>query len=555
MHFKLILFLLFFGFAFLFPPKSFAEKINNFDVVVRANEDGSMNITENIEYDFESEYKHGIFRYIPLYLKVGNLYRIMKIDNLSIERDGKKEKFEKSTDSEQIYLKIGNADKTINGEHNYKISYTVSNGISSNYADHDEIYWNVTGNGWKVPIEKASLSLKTYGPEIEQAKCFISVGKNIPQLCSFDKNNLGLVKSGTTIYPGNGLTVVYGFPINSFPKSILSTEPPMSFAEKFAGLVWKFKVVLWLFLNIALPIVILFWYQKKKNKKRFGEPVVNFEIPKDEKKNRIYPAMAGAIDSSKLERDDILATIFDLAIRKYIKLEEEKLNKKLGIFGKDKKQKIVKLKDKDKNLNKFEEILFNRLFESGDQVYVETLKTDFYTTFGKLELEIFRDLVDKKYYVKNPKVQKGLLLFLGFFVLFFFNFILAGVLFYLSKKLNGRTAIGDEIDYKIDGLKLFLKSMDRNYKWQAEKFYTVEQMIPYAVALGYIDEFMEQLKIIKPDYNPSWYSGASRGFYVFYPAFTSSISSNMITSAPSSSSGFSGGSSGGGGGGGGGGSW
>jgi len=138
---------------------------------------------------------------------------------------------------------------------------------------------------------------------------------------------------------------------------------------------------------------------------------------------------------------------------------------------------------------------------------------------------------------------------------FTFNLILAAVLFWLSRKLNGRTSLGDEIDFKIDGLKLFLKSMDRNYKWQAEKFYTVEQMIPYAVSLGYIDKFMEALKILKPDYNPSWYSGYHGSFFASYAAFSVAASSNITTSAPSSSSGFSSGSSGGGGGGGGGGSW
>lgn len=96
--------------------------------------------------------------------------------------------------------------------------------------------------------------------------------------------------------------------------------------------------------------------------------------------------------------------------------------------------------------------------------------------------------------------------------------------------------------------------MDRNYKWQAEKFYTVEQMIPYAMALGYIDEFMQALKILKPDYNPSWYSGSRGSFFLGYSAFYLATSGNITTAAPSSS-GSSGGFSGGGGGGGGGGSW
>jgi hypothetical protein len=50
-------------------------------------------------------------------------------------------------------------DATITGSHVYKISYTVENGIGSNYQDHDEIYWNATGNEWQVPIENAGTKI------------------------------------------------------------------------------------------------------------------------------------------------------------------------------------------------------------------------------------------------------------------------------------------------------------------------------------------------------------------------------------------------------------
>ena len=110
------------------------------------------------------------------------------------------------------------------------------------------------------------------------------------------------------------------------------------------------------------------------------------------------------------------------------------------------------------------------------------------------------------------------------------------------------------MDWKTDGLKIFLKATNRYNTWQAKNFIFLEKMIPYAIALGFIEQYMKQLKILKPDYQPSWYRG-SGNFYTIYPHVTSSMNSNVTTTAPSSSSGFSGGSSGGGGGGGGGGSW
>lgn len=543
------------AFFFLKPSFAFAEKIDSFDVQIVAYKDGTMDITESINYDFESLDRHGIFRYIPLYSKVGDLYRIIKIENVRVERDGEEEQFEKSQSKEKINIKIGDPDKTITGAHIYKISYKVENGIGSNFPDHDEIYWNATGDDWAIPIEEVSIKITTdFGLSPTNFICFAGNTGTKDENCTASENS---AVSNSVLHPGQGLTAVAVFPVNTFPKSVLSKDPPTTFIDKILNFIWKNIVYIYFFLNIILPTILVLWYQKKKNKKRFGPPAVNFDTPSDEKGGRLAPALSGTIDNAHLDRDDVTATIFDLAIRKYIKLEEKTSEEKaLGIIKtSSKKQNITKLKNADSSLSSFEKKLFERLFKDRDSVVVDDLKTDFYKTFQDMEAHVFKELVEKGYYVKNPKTQRAGWAVLGVMALGTGNIILSGVLFFLAKKLIGRTAFGDEVDFKIDGLKLFLKSMDRNYKWQAKNFYTVEQMIPYAMALGYIDKFMESLKILKPDYSPTWYSGYRGTFYGSYAGFYSGMSSSITTSAPSSSSGFSGGSSGGGGGGGGGGSW
>ncbi len=548
---KILLAVLFVILFLGFKTNAFAEKVNSFDVEVDAHKNGLMNITETINYDFEDLERHGIYRNIPLYSRVGDLYRIIKIENVKIERDGKKEKFETTRNKEQISFKIGDGDKTITGPHVYKISYTVENGIGSNFPEYDEIYWNATGNSWDVIIEKASINFAgDFETKPEKLKCFTGSVGSVDSRCLVDGTK---IESSQTLYPGYGLTAVAKYPKGTFPPSILSKNPPQTNGEKIAEIIFGNLHIAWILLNAVLAGGLFLWYQKKKNKKRFGPPAVNFDIPKDEKGDRLTPALAGTIDTATLQRDDVVATLFDLSIRKYIKLEEVKTTRNL--LPDSKKQKIIKLKDKDKSFSSFEEDLFDRLFESGKEIYIDELKKDFYVTYRRMEEDVFKNLVLKKYFVKNPKTQRAFLFVFGVFSIASLNFVLGMVLIFLSRKLIGRTALGDEIDFKIDGLKVFLKSMDRNYKWQAEKFYVVEQMIPYAMALGYIDKFMEQLKIINPDYSPAWYSGYSGSFYASYGSFFSSVNSNITTSAPSSSSGFSGGSSGGGGGGGGGGSW
>lgn len=544
---KLFIFLSLLLFFFIKPQPSFAEMIHSFDTNIIAHKNGTMDITEIINYDFGNENRHGIYRNIPLYSSIGNLYRVIKIENITVLRDSQKENFTLSNNSKNLDIKIGNANTTITGAHAYAISYTVTNGIGSNFADHDEIYWNATGNEWQVPIERASVRVQTdFGADTDNLICFEGSAGSKNQTCNAFANQ---ASSSKILYPGSGLTIVAVYPPNTFPKSILSKNPPLAIFGTLSSLASNSYFYVLLILNFVLAPYLIYWYFKHKNKKRFGPPVPNFDFPKDQDGQIIRPALAGAIDNAKIEANDITATIFDLAIRKYIKIEQVKTQIKFFPDAID--QKITKLKGADDSLNSYEKILLNKLFENSNSVNISSLKRDFYLTSLYMERAVFKILVEKNYYTKNPKVQKILFFGLAIFSFFSWNVILGIALVFLAIKLNGRTPFGDEVDFKIDGLKVFLKSMVRNYKWQAENFYTVEEMIPYAVALGLINEFMDQLKIIKPDYSPTWYTGYSGSFYSAYALSYTAMNSAMSPK----SSGASGGSSGGGGGGGGGGSW
>lgn len=550
-------------FLTVFPSITFAaEVIREFNTTLIPKKDGSMLVIEKITYDFGESERHGIFRDIPLVTRVGDLYRVMDIGFLSVKRNGQMEKYTVSEYDGIIQAKVGSADAKMTGSHEYELIYTVENGIGSNYEYHDEIYWNVTGNDWPVSILNASFQMEfeeDFAIRPDRAICFTGPPGSTASECSVPENApFNPIVITQPLSPGDGFTIVTAFPVGTFAKSILTTKPPQSVGDNDGVIIGLIYLITSFLLNIILAPSVLIWYLLNKRKNRFGKVTVNFDLPKDQQGKRITPAEAGAIDNARLDRDDVIATIFDLAVRKYIRIEEVKHKKKiLGIINNDSSDyKLVKLKSFDtQDVNPFERALLDELFKDSDEMYINDIDTDFYKTFNNLEKELFHSLVARGFYTKNPKTQKGLLLVGSIFSFVFLGFLLGGVLLWLSIKLNGRTAAGDEEDWKIDGLKLFLKNMSRNYEWQAKELYIVEKMIPYAMAVGYIDKFMEQLKIIKPDYNPTWYRGNS-SFYNIAPVMVSSFNSSITTSAPSSSSGFSGGgSSGGGSGGGGGGSW
>ena len=68
--------------------------------------------------------------------------------------NGGKLKYESSTSNGFRDLKIFIPD-AVDANRTVEIDYTVRNGTRF-FEDHDEFYWNVTGNDWPVPIDHAS---------------------------------------------------------------------------------------------------------------------------------------------------------------------------------------------------------------------------------------------------------------------------------------------------------------------------------------------------------------------------------------------------------------
>jgi len=90
---------------FAFTSKTFAEVIHSFDTEIVAHKNGSMDIAERILYDFEKLDRHGIYRYIPTFSKVGDLYRVIKIENAKVLRDGKSENFKQLLTARKFSLR------------------------------------------------------------------------------------------------------------------------------------------------------------------------------------------------------------------------------------------------------------------------------------------------------------------------------------------------------------------------------------------------------------------------------------------------------------------
>jgi uncharacterized membrane protein YgcG len=153
--------LVLFGLGFCSLPALARETILSFHSVVDVEKTGMLHVTETIKVTVEQlQIKRGIYRDFPLTFE-GDDGRSHRVDFSirSIERDGEAEDYHTEAIPGGIRIYIGKPDVYIDrGEHTFQISYDTGRQIRY-FSNHDELFWNVTGNGWEFPILEASATV------------------------------------------------------------------------------------------------------------------------------------------------------------------------------------------------------------------------------------------------------------------------------------------------------------------------------------------------------------------------------------------------------------
>ncbi|MCP5149727.1 MAG: DUF2207 domain-containing protein [Chromatiales bacterium] len=138
-----------------------SERILDFQAEIRVAPDATVEVTETIRVVAEGDQiKRGIYRDFPtLYRdRAGNRHRV-GFEVLEVLRDGRPDGWHQQSLDNGMRTYIGRKDHRLApGEYVYTIRYRTDRQIG--YFDrHDELYWNVTGNGWVFPIERASATV------------------------------------------------------------------------------------------------------------------------------------------------------------------------------------------------------------------------------------------------------------------------------------------------------------------------------------------------------------------------------------------------------------
>ena len=132
--------------------------ISSFRATLDVDEDYKVHVTEDIYIDFYESGHHGIYRFVPNWLKYTNKdgeTQSRKANLTDLKAVG--EKYEIDTVKKKKRIKIGSADKTLPiGIHQYKIEYDYDFG-GDIYEDYDEFIFHVFGDYWGTEINGAEV--------------------------------------------------------------------------------------------------------------------------------------------------------------------------------------------------------------------------------------------------------------------------------------------------------------------------------------------------------------------------------------------------------------
>ncbi len=563
-------------------------------MTITVERSGDLAVTEVIDYDFGTAERHGIFRNIPVRLHYDDRFdRVYPLTVRSVQGSpGTPDQYEVSTQGGDKVLKIGDPDETISGPHRYTIEYVVRGGLNA-FAEHDELYWNAIGAEWDVSVERATVRVITPGPLTDLA-CFEGpVGSLLP--CGrADPGDREATFATDEIGAYQALTIVVGF-----EKGFVVPPPAPVLDERWAfdrafavtpGTVGASTALLALVVGGVSALV----WRTGRDRRFAGSPVdiafgsetgteqavplmerpltpVEFIPPED-----LRPGQVGTLVDEAANTLDVTATIVDLAVRGFLRIDEIP---KEGWFGK-KDWNLVQLKEAS-GLRNYESSLLNAIFKGRSEVKLSALKNTFATSLKKVEGLLYDDAVAQGWFAKRPDRTRTLWTVLGVLALagslavavlvaVFTHAGLLGiplvagsaVLLWGAKRMPRRTAKGTGTLRRVQGFRRFIEESEKERAQFAEKQHLFSEYLPYAIVFGATEKWAKAFADIDgrlPE--TGWYSGPNSftvsSFSDSMDGF-STTTAGTIASTPSGSggSGFSGGgSSGGGGGGGGGGSW
>jgi uncharacterized membrane protein YgcG len=528
--------------------------------------DGSVDVTENITFQFVGGPWHGINREIPIEYSGphGSNYTLfLDVKNVTGET-GTKLRYETSRERHYLNLKIYIPDAD-NSTRTISINYTVSDAIKF-FTDYDEFYWNVTGDEWSIPIESAGAHIVLpEGASNLRAKAFTGAYRSTGRDADVQISGTGVdVQTRDPLPMHEGLTISV-----AFDKGAVREPSALSRVSRFLRSNWP------LFIPIVAFFAMFWWWWTHGRDPRLRPIAAQYQPP-----DNLSPSEVGTLIDNSVDMRDITASIVDLAVRGFLVIEEKQQDHLLGLtHSKNYVFHLKKSRTEWNSLKPHEQELLDGIFaggNAGDVVPLDALHNTFYANIPGIRNQIFASLVGDGYYARRPDSVRSTYILFGIITGFLLvaggiwianhsgmqplPFVVAGLLTGaiicgFGWFMPARTQAGARALEGVLGFEDFLAHVESDrFNRTIKTPEMFEKFLPFAMALGVEKNWSKAFQGIYTQ-PPQWYQGGYGPN--FYPIMfandlnsMSSMAGDVMTSAPRSAEGsaFSSDSGGGGGG-------
>src|SRR5271169_391030 len=365
----------------------------------------SVDVTENITFQFIGGPWQGIYRSIPVeYAGPRGLNYSLFVDVKHVtDENGNKLRFESSRERQYLKLKIflPNAD---NSTRTISIEYVVSDALRF-FDEHDEFYWNITGDEWPIPIGEAGAHITLPdGTSNIRVNVFTGAYRTSDHHATSEITGTGVdVRTTGSLLMHEGLTVAVAFDKGA-------VREPSRFSRLFRTVRsnWAFG------LPVGAFLFMFWWWWTRGRDPRLRPIAAQYEPP-----DKLSPGEVGTLVDNSVDMRDITASIVDLAVRGYLVIEQQNKEHLLGLtHSKEYIFHLKKSRAEWSSLQPHEQELLDGIFaagNTGDTVTLEDLHNRFYKSITPIKNDIFGALVGKGYYARRPdSVRAG---YIGFGVL------------------------------------------------------------------------------------------------------------------------------------------
>ncbi|MFI6899666.1 DUF2207 domain-containing protein [Nonomuraea sp. NPDC050394] len=274
----------------------------------------------------------------------------------------------------------------------------------------EELRWFAV-NGWNVPVSKATVKVTGAGM-VQNLSCFAgeltsAIGCTSASMdhgatqADFEQENLA---------PGEALTVVVGYPKGtSSGAPILERRFSLATAFTLNGITGGALAAL---LVLMLGGIGLLYWTRGRDARIAGQetavdPVQNghFSPP-----DGVRPGQIGTLVDEQADVVDVTATIVDLAVRGYLRIDERS---RQAYDAPD--WTLVRLPSAPvEALLPYEKALYDAVFEGRDAVLLSELSGSFAKNLGKVRDELYADVVRQGWFARRPDTERTRWTTIGF---------------------------------------------------------------------------------------------------------------------------------------------